>query len=398
MKHLWEIYEKQMHIKFAMQSWKFKKREFLLLFTILLFSEVSMPQSDYFQIINNETIKVFYDISADITIERYADFYRIAKFDPKTLLFNGEFEDYDIEGNKVFTGSFVNGKLDGYCKYYYKNGNIKESGQYKNGIRDSIWFFYYPGKQIEKIIDFKEGVPFVDCLYNSKGKQLIKNGTGVYNGLIYKNNGKRIKYKIKGSLLDGKLNGKWEIKGVSKEFFENGNFIKGFKAVPYTDHQEIFLKNILGYYCQEDLTLFQNNFFCKSCIDDVSWALYNINANLDYELYESFLNEYSEVIDSLTINFICQIIEFKVNEDGTVDSLITYQTDSRFDIDEILGLLRKFTWIPLQCKATSEGFVYMMITAIEGKAYLPEPEMITDDAEANFLAKQMKKNNLIMCK
>jgi len=373
-------------------------KEIVVAIIILIVSLNAKSQNNFFEYKSDDSIKIFYNSSADITIEKYADFYRVASIDPNTLLFYGGFTDYDIKGTKIFTGTFVNGKLSGNCTYFFSNSNIKEFGQYKNGIRDSIWTFYYPDKQIEKIINYKNGIPYIKTLFKSNGKQLIKDGTGKYSGKIYKNNGKTLKYKIVGDLVNGDLNGKWEIKGVTTETFENGKFIEGFDVLRYTEPRQIFLENILGYYCHEDLSLFQNNFLCKSCVDNVSWALYDVSSTIDNEIYDSFLTEYSKTLDSLNINFISQVLEFKINKDGSISNLKTIQSNKIFDKDVVNELLTQFTWVPLQCEGGTDGLNYMMIVKQGGKVYLPQAIIITNNLEANFMIKQMNKNELFICK
>lgn len=361
---------------------------------ILFVSLNTKAQNNFFKITIDDSIKVFYNSSADITIEKYADFYRVASIDTNTLLFSGNFTDYDIKGNKIFRGVFVNGKLNGIGTYFYKNGNIKEHGFYKNGVRDSIWTFYYSDKQIEKIIRFENGIPYITSLFKKNGKQVVKNGTGKYSGNILRNNGKNFTYKIKGELVKDVLNGKWTIDNEYKETFMNGKFIEG----DYGSTQQIYLDNILGYYCQENLTLFQNNFFCKSCIDNISWAIYKVTSTIDSTLYDSFLTEYSNTIDSLNLSFTSQIIEFKVNENGTVSNLNTIQTNRKLDINILQDIFSRLTWLPLQCEGGTNGYNYMMVVKQNSKIYLPRAIIITNDLEANFMIKQMNKNELFICK
>ncbi|HET6993188.1 MAG TPA: hypothetical protein VFJ43_17775, partial [Bacteroidia bacterium] len=37
----------------------------------------------------------------------------------------------------------VNGKLEGKCYYYFKDGKMDHNGAYKNGLQDSVWTYYY---------------------------------------------------------------------------------------------------------------------------------------------------------------------------------------------------------------------------------------------------------------
>jgi hypothetical protein len=314
-----------------------------------------------------------------------------------SLLFHGEFSDYDIKGNRVFSGNFINGKLEGLSKYFYEDNKIKEVGNYKSGVRDSIWTFYYPNGKIEKIINFKNGLPYITNTFTRNGKQLIINGTGKYSGSFYKNNGKTEKYYIKGELINGKLNGKWIINGVTQEFFNNGEFIKGFDVLPYTSSQQISLENILGFYCQENLDLFQNRYFCNSCIENVSWALYNVSASINNYPYETFLSNYSKILDSLNISSLTQIIEFHVNKNGTINNIKTNSTNNAFDKKILSNLLTSIQWIPLQCDSNSSGYIFMTAIRHDDKFYLPKPIVITNNLEANFMIKNMSANGLLIC-
>ncbi|NOX87236.1 MAG: hypothetical protein GXO86_14980 [Chlorobi bacterium] len=374
------------------------KTKKLISIIVFVFITINIEsQTNFFQRLDENTLKIFYNTSADIIIEQYADYYRIATIDPSNFLFQGRFSDYDIKGNKIFSGFFNKGQLDGFCTYFYENGNVKEHGKYKSGIRDSLWTFYYPNKQIEKIIRFENGIPNIMSFFRSNGKQLIKNGTGEYIDSIYKDNGKTIKYKIKGHLTDGKLNGKWRIFGVTAETFVDGKFIKGFDVLPYTSPQQISLENILGFYCQENLSLFQNKFFCQSCIDDISWALYSIKANTNNIPYNTFLSKYARILDSLNITSLSQIIEFKVNKNGTIDNINSYQTNRYINKEIVATLLKSISWIPIQCNDPTEGFIYMMIVKNNGKMYLPQAVVITNNKEANFMVKQLINKKLLIC-
>jgi len=373
-----------------------KIKTLLSIILIVFIAKIAKSQIYYYQMLDENIIKVFYNSSADITIEKYADYYRIATIDPLSLLFQGEFTDFDIKGNKVFSGNFDEGKLNGLCTFFYEDNKVKEIGKYNHGVRDSIWTFYYSNGQIEKIISYDNGLPYVESLFKSNGKQLIINGTGEYVGSIYKDNGKRIKYRIKGELLKGKLNGKWKIIGVTQEKFNNGTFIEGFDVLKYTSPQQIFLENILGFYCQENLTLFQNKYFCNSCIDNISWALYSVSGNINNNPYKTFLSKYSRIVDSLNITNLSQLIEFKVNKNGTIDNIKTHNTNEALDEKTVSALLRSILWNPLQCDGDSDGYIYMMVVKYDGKIYLPQAIVITNNLEANFMVKQMNNNNLLM--
>jgi antitoxin component YwqK of YwqJK toxin-antitoxin module len=354
-------------------------------------------QTNFYHILTDNTIKVYYNKSAEITIEKYADYYRIGTIDSTNLLFHGPFTDFDINGNKVFSGNFSNNKLEGEGKYFFEDGKVKEQGKYINGVRDSIWTFFHPNGQIEKVINFKSGTPYVISLYKSNGKQLIVDGTGDYVGSIIKNNGKTTTYKIKGELLKGKLDGKWTISGVTQEIFKNGEFVEGNDVLPYTSPQQIHLDNILGFYCHENLTLFQNIYFCNSCIKDISWALYEVSGNINNYPFETYLSKFHGVMDSLNLANLSQIIEFEVATDGSISNIDISQSNNSVKNILIQELLKSIEWTPLQCEERTSGFIYLMVVYYNGKSYLQQPITITNNLEANFMMKQMQNNNILMC-
>lgn len=374
-------------------------KELFIIWIALLSFNSAKSQTNFFQIVGENRIKFFYNASADVTIEKHADYSRIANFNPSNLVFHGPFTDYDKKGNCILSGSFVNGEIDGYCTYFYEDSVIKEVGNYNSGIRDSIWTYNYPNGQIEKVVDYKNGIPYIISSFNEKGKQLIINGTGKYTGRLAKNNGKSKKYPIKGELVDGKLDGKWSIKGVTNEYFENGVFIKGHDVLEYTHPQQISLSNILGYYCQEEFKIFQNKFFCQTCVENSSWSIANlpvnrISTNINYAPYETFIKKYSELLDSLGVNGITQILEFSVSTDGSIGQINSVNTDSIVNNTLTTNVLKSIKWFPLQSESHPKGFIFMTLVKLDNQVYLANPIVITDNLENNFLIKQMSENNL----
>ena len=381
----------------ALISNKMKKRILLLGLLLEIFHLNVKSQTNFFKFIDQDKIKIFYDISGDLTIEKQADYHRIASIDAKNLYLDGEFSDYTKKDIKVFTGTFKLGKLNGICKYFFNTGQVKEIGKFTDGTRDSIWNFYYSNGQIEKVINFDNGRPNVLSLFSKKGSQLIKNGTGKYIAKFHKYNGKNQEYKIYGQLVDGKFDGKWIIPGITKETFKDGQFIEGFDVLPYTSPQQIQLDNLLGYYCQENVNLFQNNYFCSSCIKDLSWALYSVKGNINNNPYENFLSQFSKLLDSLNINNHTHYIEFETHSDGSIININTIGTTKLVNNIIVEKLLKDNLWIPLNCDGKTEGFIYMMIIKNENKIYLPQAKVITNNKEANFMIKQMTNKDLMIC-
>ncbi len=107
---------------------------------------------------------------------------------------------YYFPTGKVFSEEFyIQGKLDGEVKTYYKNGNIFEISHYKNGLKNGV-LKRYSDKEI-----LIEEVFYVDGKLNGEGKYYDLQGNLKEKG-IYKNNKRFGKWEfyIGGELVDEK--------------------------------------------------------------------------------------------------------------------------------------------------------------------------------------------------
>jgi hypothetical protein len=58
----------------------------------------------------------------------------------------------------IADNKYVNGKLSGICKNFYKNGSLKQSGTFKNNLLEGLNKAYYPNGQLESEANYSEGV------------------------------------------------------------------------------------------------------------------------------------------------------------------------------------------------------------------------------------------------
>lgn len=104
-------------------------------------------------------------------------------------MLNGNAIQYYKTGEIHYTGTFVNGKTEGFLHEYHKNGNIKSTVMVKNDKREGIAKEYYENGNIKSICMYKnnkeEGV---EKEYQEDGKTLIKETNykgGKKHGLEY---------------------------------------------------------------------------------------------------------------------------------------------------------------------------------------------------------------------
>lgn len=105
--------------------------------------------------------------------------------------FEGEWKYYHENSPIVMTTEFyVNGKLNGIRKVFYKSGKIAEETTYKNGVKDGVYKSYAENDVVLEESNYKEGLldgqaTYRDATKNITAQGLFKNGkkTGIWKML-----------------------------------------------------------------------------------------------------------------------------------------------------------------------------------------------------------------------
>ena len=74
-------------------------------------------------------------------------------------LYYKKFTDVPFTG-EIFgleNGRFKNGELEGFWKYYYKDGQLRNKGNYKDGKKDGLWEFYQGPSSLWHKGHYKDG-------------------------------------------------------------------------------------------------------------------------------------------------------------------------------------------------------------------------------------------------
>lgn len=79
-------------------------------------------------------------------------------------------KEYYSDGRISFEGNVINGKKEGFCKYYEESGNVASFGRYKNDHMVGTWRYFKNGR-LSYIANYKNGTPSgLWKYYNSNGK------------------------------------------------------------------------------------------------------------------------------------------------------------------------------------------------------------------------------------
>lgn len=148
---------------------------------------------------------------------------------------HGRVEDYYNDGSIQMKGSYTRGLKDGIFIYYTQDSTYESAGRYYLDNPVGKWETYHQNRQLNMEIRHSDGYSHIQNLWDSTGRQMIKDGMGQE---IYTYPNGNIKFKrtlveglnhgfIESYYKDGKLR--------YKEYYEKGKLIKG---VSYFDNSE----------------------------------------------------------------------------------------------------------------------------------------------------------------
>jgi len=159
----------------------------------------------------------------------FGSFRDLNKYDPSIVLAEGKYTD--------------DGKLDGFFKMNYLNGEPLSEGKFDKGIMIGPWSLYYPGNKKRLEFEADSGQTKITNAWDTAAKQIVVNGTGTFRS------GPDL-YYWEGKLVNGRPDGLWRYKKsedrtgtvVSQEMFKNGIFVKGSSPIGnYNDNSRIIL-------------------------------------------------------------------------------------------------------------------------------------------------------------
>lgn len=224
-----------------------KKQFFFIIIYFLGWASFSQSKIEniFFSKNNDGSYKFYFNESFKLTCENNADYYSTLHFNPYHFVLEDSLKIYFSKDKKLhLKGFYENGYKEGEFIWYYASGTVKSIGYYDDDKRVGTWRNYYKNGQLNKEIVYENELPFLKSFYLENGAQLVYDGEGTFMDEIPVFNSPKNIQKIKGTIKDGLMDGKWNmyIKNtiIASEYFENKTFIKGVsltKANPseYTD-------------------------------------------------------------------------------------------------------------------------------------------------------------------
>jgi hypothetical protein len=179
----------------------------------------------------SQNTKILYNVDWALTNSENAHYYRLSEYNEAIQSFDGEIEDYFIDGKLQMTGMYKDGMRQGEFVFYYNNGQVEKKGKYENGERIGTWNFFYENGQNKFLIIYEDKKEKIIEYFDEKGNLIISAGNGKFVNQYSLNSRMYSTITVKGKVKDGNKIGEWKCYAnksdlLYKEKFDNGEFVK----------------------------------------------------------------------------------------------------------------------------------------------------------------------------
>ncbi|MGJ1268932.1 toxin-antitoxin system YwqK family antitoxin [Sphingobacterium spiritivorum] len=269
----------------------FKKICLLSVFAFLLFStEAQENKLVYFEKVTDSLMRFYFDNYYYLAEKNcpFKSIERVTGFNKETNTFEGNFKDFGPTGHVILTGTHTNGVKTGPFIAYHPNGKIKWEATFADGQPVNDWKFYYPDGRPMMVLNYEQGVRIMSQ-WDRKGKQIVKDGEGLYDFTIPFEGYSEYGYPMlrrRGRVKSGVPADRWEVYFVDEknnsvlaadEYFSGGVFKRGDNY--FTEDS----------YSQSDFPVLPVEYFVR--------AEYLVFKKCNFDDYSNFTNYLSEKIE-----------------------------------------------------------------------------------------------------
>jgi antitoxin component YwqK of YwqJK toxin-antitoxin module len=118
----------------------------------------------------------------------------------------GQSSTYYEGGIKSSEGNYDRDLPQGKWTFWHGNKNLMMEGAYVAGARSGIWNFYFDNGDLSGETNFKDSSSYIISMFDKQGKQLIKDGNGMF--IEYHEGAQK---STAGSVKNGLYNGAWSL-------------------------------------------------------------------------------------------------------------------------------------------------------------------------------------------
>jgi len=330
---------------------------FLLLITAV-WTRPALAQTDstsspvYFETLQNGQTQFYFDEHYFLVAKDcpYKAIERVGKYDIALKNFDGDFVDYNNDGEAVLTGSYQKGKKEGLFTAYFANGQTKWQILFHADIPVDTVRYNYPDGLPMLEIRYDDGKVYVLNFWDTHRRQRVKDGEGKFEFAVKAEGYNEYGYiftTYKGSIKNGKPDGNWDIfleydKGekdyAGYERFEEGKFKTGYDEI-----------NGMPYHTQSKIQIGPSLFFVQA--EEMLSKRCTVDEHEDFSMFMMRkLTKAFALYDArnILIQPIRLSIEAKVDKMGTLTSLDIPKGFANKEADRVLlhTLADISYWIP----------------------------------------------------
>jgi hypothetical protein len=192
-------------------------------------------------------VKIFYDKEWNICKESRASYVRKCNWNTDKNYFEGEFNDYLINGTKIIEGNYVNNKKNGLFIFYYESGIEWIKGEFKDNIPVGIWTWKYPNGITHFTLNFEDNNFYFINYFDENGNDISSNKINF--SYSFQNDYQNQNMLINGFIINKMKEGKWFIynnkEKVGFDQFNNDSLIKSKINKSYLNINERLINNTL---------------------------------------------------------------------------------------------------------------------------------------------------------
>lgn len=332
----------------------------------------------YFEIIKDDSLKIFFDHDYYLVDKNCYDYIRYTKVNNKGE-YNGYFRDVSKNGRLLGNGYYKDGSKEGFFELYYPTGKLNCSGNYKNNNPDGVWeFFYENGKPERTIIVNEEGTRLTNY-FDKNGNNTVINGNGKFKGSVFMSSNSN-NLIATGEVFQGKPQGKWMSTYLDnmvfcKEVFENGVFIKGtFPNSMDPDGKNYNDKSLLNNFFRGNYLNDFDKFYVRSCEDSnreepeiYSFDFNKFRSDLSVKIQQVIEADiYSGKAEFYNNGDSYLIIKFKINSEGKAESFTQISAWGQQFFNIITNSIRTYTKFD---PSIQELYFHMKLSFPGGNSY-----------------------------
>jgi antitoxin component YwqK of YwqJK toxin-antitoxin module len=198
---------------------------------------------------------------------------------------NGEWKDYYSGGELKDEGKYENNNRTGSWKFYRKNGKVEQTGIFRNDKYHGLWTWYYPDGNILREEEYFIGNEEGLSVEYSEAGDIIAKGeyiNGEKEGKWYYNAGDQIE---EGSYVTGLREGIWKYYYSDGTLKYSGNYIQG---MPDGRHK----------YYYPDKSLKEEQYY-KMGSKEKTWKKYDTEGNVILTI--SYKNDLEKSINGVKV-------------------------------------------------------------------------------------------------